>query len=384
MRHIRELEHTWRIRFRDRRRTPAEVGYSFDKASFSRRQILEERDRLRHRWKSGKWDPWSRQLPGQASEVTVPTLWEAIEAYCKHKRQLGRRHQQGGWNERTYANYKTNLLAFARFVGQHKQITRLSTDDLERWIFRQRLAKATQRMYRRQLQTFVRWLQKQYDVARDIELPPPFRTRRKLPSYLTEGELDAVCRAHEEICREKGKNKHAPKAGPTSGLARLWMNDAFKFAFYQGLRRGEVIALRVGAVDLERRRLRVGDDAFIPKGQDEHTITITPPARPILARYLDGRAPSERVFGYHSGGRLSACFKEALLRAFPEKGDVTFHSLRASCCVYWLEQGVALRDVKDLLRHQSITTTERYYLSVVIDGQTRRFEAAYRNEDDQQ
>ncbi len=132
------------------------------------------------------------------------------------------------------------------------------------------------------------------------------------------------------------------------------MGEAFQVAFYQGLRRGELLALRAGGVDLERKRMVVGDADFIPKGKDERVITVTPPARSLLAQLKGEKAAREHLFPSRHGNQLTAAFKRAARRAVPEKPDLHFHSLRHGCCVFWLEKGVGVKDVRDLLRHKDI------------------------------
>ena len=374
MKHIRDLSTRWQIRFKDAGRSPREVSFSFDKASFTRRQIQRQRDELRYLWQRGEWDPWSGRLPG-VEEARPVTLLEAVQAYCAHKRDLGRRRQQGGWNAKTLSTYRVELAYFARRTGETRLAARLTERDLERFIHDESIAEATQDKRRRMLKTFVRWMTDQ-GYVNGLALPRPFVKRRKIPAYVTEGELTRICEAHAALCYERQAEKHVPKSGASAPTARLWMTDAFQVAFYQGLRRGELLALRAGGVDLERKRMVVGDADFIPKGKDERVITVTPPARPLLAQLKGEKAAREHLFPSRHGNQLTAAFKRAARRAVPEKPDLHFHSLRHGCCVFWLEKGVGVKDVRDLLRHKDIKTTMQYS-QVVVKGQTDRFEAAY-------
>jgi len=158
------------------------------------------------------------------------------------------------------------------------------------------------------------------------------------------------------------------------------MSDVFRIAFYQGLRRGELLALRRGAVDLEGRRMRIGDEAFIPKGRDENVVTITLPTHPYLEKHCREKASPERLFPFNSPGRLTGAFKEAASEAVPEKPGLHFHSLRRSAGYYWAERGMSPWDVKDLLRHKSLRTTEQFYVQGRLRGQMERFDRAYEEE----
>ena len=44
----------------------------------------------------------------------------------------------------------------------------------------------------------------------------------------------------------------------------------------------------------------------------------------------------------------------------PGREDLHLHSLRHSCAIYWLRQGMSIVAVRDLLGHASVQTTERY------------------------
>ena len=157
--HVRELRTRWQIRFTDSRRRPKEKTYSFRKALYGRRAIIQERNRLYAAWQQG-WDPWSGVLPGQAAGRAI-TLREAIDRFCTYKRQLGQKGQQGGWNARTAKDYRLRLGAFVRLVGPAQRATELTTADLERYIFQEDIAQATQRTRRRMLKTFTRYLEKE-------------------------------------------------------------------------------------------------------------------------------------------------------------------------------------------------------------------------------
>lgn len=376
--HIRELKTRWQIRFRDGSRHPKEVHFSFPKHQYAERDVIEKRDELYVAWRTG-WDPWSGVLPGE-NEINRPVkLITAIEDFCHSKRLRGQRGQRGGWASQ--ANYKRNLTLlrkFADMTGQNRLVDDVRTKDFEDFIFQEHLADETSAMYRRLLATFRSFLLDEGFLV--APLPEPMKRRRTIKPYVTEEEMHALCRAHERLCREKLYKKHAPKSGPNTGLARLWMVDAFRIFFYQGLRLRELTQLRRGAVDLHRAVMRIGDEAFVPKGGDEAVIAITEPARPIIERYCAGKPPGERLFPYNSPQRITKALRVAAAEAGLDKGSVTAQMLRRSCGYYWAARGMTPWDVKSLLRHKSVTTTEQYYVQHVVEGQRRRFEAAFRGE----
>jgi len=75
-------------------------------------------------------------------------------------------------------------------------------------------------------------------------------------------------------------------------------------AFFAGLRRGELRALRVGDVDLEAETISVErgwDDREGPIAPESTAGTrklfVAAPVRPYLERLAEGRQPDELVFG---------------------------------------------------------------------------------------
>ena len=382
--HVRELRTRWQIRFTDNRRRPKEKTFSFRKTLFSRREIIQERNRLYAAWHQG-WDPWSGVLPGQAGSGPI-TLTEAIERYCTHKRGLGQKGQQGGWNARTEKDYRLRLGAFARLAGPHRRITELASADLERYIFEQGTAQATQRTRRRMLRTFTGYLEKEgHLVPGLLRVPPPFVERLRRPVVFTELDVLALCDAHRIINRDRTKAKHAPKAAPDGSIRgdNLWFCDFMLIAFYQGLRRGENLNLIGQVIDLDERRMYVGHRGFIPKGRDENVITITLPALAVFERRIRGKARSDYLWPRISEGHASRLFRRALEKAVAfglvaeEKAGLSLHDLRRGCLEYWLRRGVDIVACQELLRHKDIKTTMKHYKAMNVDHQTRAFDLAY-------
>lgn len=380
LRHIRELSTKWQMRFYDAKRNPTEKTFHFDKDSFNRRQIKRKRDDLRYQWQNGDWDPWSGFLPGQEAPKAL-TLRGAIDAYCAHKKLLGQRGLRGGWNKNTHQDYSLELKLFARRTGPHKLIATLSSEEVEDFLFDASVRPATQSKRRRMLKTFLNWSSSEGLIDAVPKLPPPFIEPETIPEYYTEQEMEIICETHVLLCKEHAAKPRVPKRGPNSPLALLWKADCWRFAFYQGLRRNELLAMRVRLVDLERNHMFVGDAQFIPKGKDHRIITLTPPARDIVRPYMKNKSPSDKVWPGCQPDRLSKSWKAALREAIRlgyvpiHKEKLDMHDLRDSCCNYWLnDRDVPIRRVQELLRHKSVRTTERFYKSTNVEAQTAAFE----------
>lgn len=144
-------------------------------------------------------------------------------------------------------------------------------------------------------------------------------------------------------------------------------------AFYAGLRRGELMALRDQAVDLEANEVRViagwdqveGEQAT--KGRERRTVPIVGELRMILAahRLRSGRRGADLLFGSTATSpfdprplqdRADVAWKAAgLSRVTPHECRHTFASIAIAA-------GVNIGTVSAALGHASVTTTwDRYH-----------------------
>jgi integrase len=144
-----------------------------------------------------------------------------------------------------------------------------------------------------------------------------------------------------------------------------------RFAAFTGLRAGELVALRVKTIDLERRRVDVCASASEAYGQLQFVDTKTFERRtvPIPASLIDelgelvsGRATDDLVWQSPQGGpfRYSNWFKRhfkpAIERAeLPAK--TRFHDMRHSYAAMLISQGAHPRAIMERMGHSTITVT---------------------------
>ena len=140
-----------------------------------------------------------------------------------------------------------------------------------------------------------------------------------------------------------------------------------------GLRRCEVLGLRLEDVRLGERRLFVADG----KGGRQRLIPISGRFFSSLARYLDGERPPEaatdRVFvvlkGRRRGQPLSAPGLDEIMRGARGRAGLshgTCHELRHTCLTRLREAGMSLEALQAQAGHASIETT-RIYLHLADD-----------------
>ncbi len=155
----------------------------------------------------------------------------------------------------------------------------------------------------------------------------------------------------------------------------LGMRDAaiLEILYSAGLRRSELLGLKLKDVDLRHKRLRIWG-----KGRKERLALIGDPARRALQRYLDQARPQllahnpqaqshppQALFLNYRGEplrspRAVSAILNKYLKQVGIRQRVTPHTLRHSFATHLLEGGADLRTVQELLGHESLQTTTIY------------------------
>jgi len=174
------------------------------------------------------------------------------------------------------------------------------------------------------------------------------RLPRRLPSTVGESEVTSLL--------------EAAAASPTP----LRDTALLEVLYGAGLRVSEAIALRLDAVFLGERAVRV-----LGKGDKERVVPLGRPACAALARYVEHERPRlvtsrrvSEVFVSPRGRKLTRQAVFALVRRLAERAGVETplspHGLRHAFATHLVERGADLRVVQTLLGHANISTTEVY------------------------
>lgn len=203
------------------------------------------------------------------------------------------------------------------------------------------------------LRTFFRYLAGRGHVKGDptglIRSP---RRRRKLPSYLTEEEVESLLNTPD--------NK---------GFLGVRDRALLEVLYSTGMRVGEV-----EGVNLEDMNLNGGYMRVRGKGRRERLAMLGPPAVASLRSYLPERSrlTQERRTGsevalfinHKTARRLTARSIRRILKGYLVRAglspEYSPHSLRHSFATHILNRGANLREVQELLGHKRIATTQIY------------------------
>lgn len=128
-----------------------------------------------------------------------------------------------------------------------------------------------------------------------------------------------------------------------------------------GLRRGELLRLKIGDIDSKRNIVNVRQS----KGKKDRIVPLSLKLLEMLREYYRGYKPEVWLFeGQEKGMQydersLQLVLKKAVNKAGIKK-EVSLHWLRHSYATHLLEAGTDLRYIQELLGHSSSRTTEIY------------------------
>ncbi len=199
------------------------------------------------------------------------------------------------------------------------------------------------------------------NVAAQINLPRPVKHERR---YLTHAQVDALANA---CGYPSAVSKHRAHDERTNEMYRL----VVLFLAYTGVRFGEMAALRVRRVDLQRRRAVIAESVTPVQGKGmvwgttkTHQRREVPIPRFLvddLARHLANREPDDLVFaGIRSGKPLRvSAFRKVFRPAAQASGmpDLYPHELRHTAASLAIDSGADVKVVQQMLGHGSATMT---------------------------
>ncbi|HRO24546.1 MAG TPA: tyrosine-type recombinase/integrase, partial [Promineifilum sp.] len=181
----------------------------------------------------------------------------------------------------------------------------------------------------------------------DIDSP---KVKKRLPQTLTIAEVDRLLEA------------------PRSGASPKNLRDValLNILYETGMRVTEVVSIQLDDVNLRQALLssptRQGEDREIPLEESTKQLLTEYLAegRPLLAKNNGERA----LFLNHRGEKLTRQGLWLIIKGYAKQAglntEVTPHTLRHSFAVHRLSKGSSLEDIRHLLGHANISTTQIY------------------------
>lgn len=258
---------------------------------------------------------------------------------------LGEVQKFGEWMQnRRYAmatirTYTQSLSLFFRFTA-NKHPEEITTEDLENfhqgYIIKRKYSVSFQSQVINAVKLYFSTKKKRKLEPVAIERP---KKPRVLPHVLSKEEVKAILHAHQNI-------KH---------------RTMLSLIYACGLRRSELLQLRLEDVDAKRGLLRINQ----AKGAKDRIVPISDNILEMLRTYYRAEKPERYLFeGKERGQAYSPGSLQKVLQSAVEKAGikkpVTLHWLRHSYATHLLENGTDLRYIQTLLGHNSSRTTEIY------------------------
>lgn len=197
------------------------------------------------------------------------------------------------------------------------------------------------------------------NVAKLITLP---KVPQKLPRIL---KADEITRIINEI--------------PANNLREKRIKALVELLYSTGMRISELTQLNYEDIDFKS-----GTVLVFGKGKKERLIPIGRHCQKAIKDYIDSIPEQQKsgaktpIFMNAEGDRMSVRtaqrnLKEFAVLALGVSGlEVTPHTLRHSCATHLLSAGAGLREIQDLLGHETLLTTQKY---TQVD--TARLKAVY-------
>lgn len=254
--------------------------------------------------------------------------------------------------ENTVESYMTDLENFSHFIQHHWNVApnKVAPEMIERhqtWLFEQGREAASQARALSSIKSFFNYLlleeRMESSPAEFIEAP---RSGRRLPDTLTTQEIDLLL---------DSLDRSTPKGRRDSAMLEV--------LYSCGLRVSELTSLRLSDLFFGEGYIRV-----VGKGNKQRLVPISTIARDKVQIYLEDRreskSESDILFLNNRGDALTrvmvfTIIRQAALRAGIRK-KISPHTFRHSFATHLLEGGASIRQVQEMLGHESILTTEIY------------------------
>lgn len=267
------------------------------------------------------------------------------------------------YSDNTIKSHRINLDCFLewchlRALGSAAEITPAILENFQRWLYHFRkpdgepLGFVTQNGRLQTIRFLFQWLARSrllpYNPASEIELP---RVHKRLPKHvLTAEEADRII--------------SQPDLESPLGLRDRAILEVL---YSSGMRRSELVKLRLYDVDLDRGTLRIregkgGKDRVLPLGERAcyWTQKYILDVRPFFVV-----APDDGVMFINAYGEmLHPNFLGARVRLYIEQANInksgSCHLFRHAMATLMLENGADIRYIQQMLGHANLETTEIY------------------------
>ena len=271
-------------------------------------------------------------------------------------------------SDRTLRAYQSDLSQFDHQMNTSNAVD-ITPEDLEVYLDKLGTGPYRDTSIRRKvaaLKVFFRYLEEQGVVsespARRLKIKKPVESR--VPTVLSNREIRALLSAPKDQITDLASMRDQSAGGRNRYFCAVRDNLILELLFSTGIRIGELVALNVADVDLEKGQIHITGRAT--RGR---LVTLSADnLRAALVQYLELRGDrtleTEALFVGRSGTRLTIYSIENIfkkhVRLAEIKRHITPHSLRHTMAAMLVSSGTDIREVQEILGHASILSTQVY------------------------
>ena len=299
-----------------------------------------------------------------------------VDKYIAYVRNVKR------YSSRTVDIYADVLESFYTHVLNQEElsdktiITSLNPSEIRQYIASNiktsRFSPRTANLHLSVLSGFSRYLIKEGHIkANPVRLVPRPKVESRLPAFYKNDSLNSYFQSTEYYASEDALNVflHDPSTPNSIGLYKRRLARLIISLFYGlGLRRSELLTLKISDVDFGRKVVRVTG-----KGNKMREIPIIPSLCEELLLYLEAvdvmverkRSLTELLLITDSCKGLYPSYVDRLIKSELAgvdglTGQKSPHVLRHSLATELLNEGADLNSIKELLGHSSLAATQVY------------------------
>ena len=269
--------------------------------------------------------------------------------------------RERNYSAHTVTSYEDDLRQFSQFLLRHFEEAAFTLEDIDNVTIRLFLGDLLEQGFSKSsiarklaaIKSLFRYLRKKHDVQRNpaLNVSSP-KLEKRLPQYLDE--------------KTAGNLMAQPDRSTPEGVRDAAIMELF---YSTGIRLSELIGLRIPDIDFDNTTIKVTG-----KGNKQRIIPIGRKAHSALQRYLQERkklattkadtSKKDVVFLTVRGKQMTPKGVNVLINKYisrvSEIQKKSPHVLRHSFATHLLNRGADLRAVKELLGHESLSTTQVY------------------------
>lgn len=216
------------------------------------------------------------------------------------------------------------------------------------------------------LKVFFRFLEEQGIVeespARKLKIKKPVENR--VPTVLSNREVRALLAAPKEQVEELAVARDHSAGSRNRYFCAVRDNLILELLFSTGIRIGELVALNVTDVDIDKQSIHITGRATRGRAVTLSSENLLTSIQQYLSLRGDRGLSTPALFVGRSGTRLTIYSIENIfkkhVRLAEIKRHVTPHSLRHTMAAQLVSSGADIKEVQEILGHASILSTQVY------------------------